>query len=401
MTNSQLIKPFNYFYNINMEKQVFDFIICGGGASGLLLIEALSNDTYFKNQSILLIEQEVKNQNDRTWCFWETSPGNFDQLLKKAWPKASIKSKKFSLDFDLEPYHYKMLRSKVFYEEIHHKIKSNKKLSILNSKVTEIRESGALTTVYTNNGTYESKKVFNSIFNPTALYKQKKYPVLKQHFIGWFIKTKTPQFNPEKVIFMDFDIPQKGKTRFLYVLPLSKNKALVEYTLFSESLLEQKEYETGIIDYLKSHGISDFEIEEKEQGNIPMSCYSFEQMNTASLLNIGTAGGWTKASTGFTFKNTQRNVNQLIPFLKSGKNLNDFKTKNRFRFYDLLFLDVLVKYNDHGSELFGRMFAKNHPLTIFRFLDEKTTFLEELKILSSFSLLQIRWFLSALKGRLF
>jgi lycopene beta-cyclase len=67
----------------------------------------------------------------------------------------------------------------------------------------------------------------------------------------------------------------------------------------------------------------------------------------------------------------------------------------------LLFLDVLLKYNAQGSKLFERMFAKNHPLTIFRFLDEKTTFLEELKILSSFSLIQIRWFLNALIKRLF
>jgi hypothetical protein len=47
------------------------------------------------------------------------------------------------------------------------------------------------------------------------------------------------------------------------------------------------------------------------------------------------------------------------------------------------------------------MFDKNAPLTIFRFLDEKTSFIEELKIASSFSLRQISWFLMALIRRLF
>ena len=56
-------------------------------------------------------------------------------------------------------------------------------------------------------------------------------------------------------------------------LPLSENHALVEYTLFSEALLAREEYEAGIIDYLKAQGIHDFEIEEKEEGNIPMSCF--------------------------------------------------------------------------------------------------------------------------------
>ena len=98
-----------------MEKQVFDYIICGGGASGLLLLDALSSDSYFKTPSILLIEQEVKNSNDRTWCFWEASPGHFDPLLRKTWPSASFKSKELKLDFNLEPCRYKMLRSKSFY----------------------------------------------------------------------------------------------------------------------------------------------------------------------------------------------------------------------------------------------------------------------------------------------
>ena len=48
-----------------------------------------------------------------------------------------------------------------------------------------------------------------------------------------------------------------------------------------------------------------------------------------------------------------------------------------------------------------RMFEKNTPLTIFRFLDEKTSFVEELRIASSFSLRQISWFLMALIRRLF
>ncbi|MDG1023533.1 MAG: lycopene cyclase family protein [Flavobacteriaceae bacterium] len=384
-----------------MKKQVFDYIICGGGASGLLLVNALLEDRYFDNKRILLIERETKNSNDRTWCFWETNPGHFDFLVKKSWPKASFKSKELNLNFKLAPFHYKMLRSKAFYNEIYQKMESHKQLTLLKAEVLNIKENQSTTRVKTDKGTFESEKVFNSIFNPKALCEQKKYPVLNQHFIGWFIKTNTPTFDPEKVLFMDFDILQEDQTRFLYLLPTDEKHALVEYTLFSEGLLQKEEYEKGIMDYLNAQGISAFEIEEKEQGNIPMSCFPFEQFNTPSLLNIGTAGGWTKASTGFTFKNTERKINRLVSFLKTEKNLNQFQTKNRFRFYDLLFLDVLLKYNEQGSKLFERMFAKNHPVTIFRFLDEKTTFLEDLKILSSFSLQQIRWFLSALVKRIF
>ena len=82
---------------------------------------------------------------------------------------------------------------------------------------------------------------------------------------------------------MDFNIEQKKETRFLYVLPLDSKNALVEYTLFSANLLEKKEYEEGIQSYLKNQGFTEYEIEEKEQGNIPMSSFPFDQFNTPSL----------------------------------------------------------------------------------------------------------------------
>ena len=71
------------------------------------------------------------------------------------------------------------------------------------------------------------------------------------------------------------------------------------------------------MDYLNAQGISAFEIEEKEQGNIPMTCYPFWKHNTKNIINIGSAGGWTKASTGYTFKNATKKSKALVQFLKS------------------------------------------------------------------------------------
>lgn len=384
-----------------MKKTVFDLIICGGGASGLLLLKALKEDPFFDNHSILLIEKEVKNTNDRTWSFWEPPQGAFDHLLTKKWSRAGFTDSSQNLHFDLHPFHYKMLRSAGVYKSVREQCEAAQNTTLLQATIEKTSPVEEMTEVITSKGNFRSKRVFNSIFDPKPMWKQDKYPVLQQHFVGWFVKTKQAAFDPEKVLFMDFDIPQQNETRFLYVLPINQRHALVEYTLFSEKLLQLEEYEQGIADYLESKGISDYSITEKEQGNIPMSCYPFDQFNTKSMLHIGTAGGWTKASTGFTFMNTRRNIDKLIPFLKSDKPLNGFKIKNRFAFYDLLFLDVLTRYNEQGSKLFSRMFSKNPPVRIFRFLDEKTTFIEEIKIMLSFTLKQKIWFVSALAQRIF
>ena len=384
-----------------MKQNYFDFIICGAGASGLLLLKAIREDSFFNEKSILIIEKEIKNVNDRTWSYWESPNGSFDSILSKKWSKANFCSEDFDSDFDLNPYQYKMLRSAPFYQSIRNKYSKLKNTIFLHAEVKNIDSKNIMTEVITSEGKFQSKKVFNSLFDPKPMINQKKYPVLQQHFVGWFIKTKKPSFDSSKVFFMDFNIPQVQETRFIYVLPIDKHNALVEYTLFSENLLHFDDYETGIKAYLDSKGITEFEIEEKEQGNIPMTCFPFEKLNCRSLLHIGTAGGWTKASTGYTFMNTRRNIERLIPFLKTGVGLNTFTIKNRFRFYDLLFLDVLNRYNARGSKLFTRMFEKNPPVRIFRFLDEKTNFIEELKIMASFSFTQKIWFLKALFKRIF
>jgi lycopene beta-cyclase len=384
-----------------MKRNYFDFIICGAGASGLLLLKAIREDSFFNEKSILIIEKEIKNVNDRTWSYWESPNGSFDSILSKKWSKANFCSEDFDSDFDLNPYQYKMLRSAGFYQSIRNKYSKLKNTIFLHAEVKNIDSKNIMTEVITSEGKFQSKKVFNSLFDPKPMINQKKYPVLQQHFVGWFIKTKKPSFDSSKVFFMDFNIPQVQETRFIYVLPIDKHNALVEYTLFSENLLHFDDYETGIKAYLDSKGIIEYEIKEKEQGNIPMTCFPFEKLNCRSLLHIGTAGGWTKASTGYTFMNTRRNIERLIPFLKTGAGLNTFTIKNRFRFYDLLFLDVLNRYNARGSKLFTRMFEKNPPVRIFRFLDEKTTFIEEFKIMASFSLTQKIWFLKALFKRIF
>jgi len=114
-----------------------------------------------------------------------------------------------------------------------------------------------------------------------------------------------------------------------------------------------------------------------------MTCYPFWESNTKNILQIGTAGGWTKASTGFTFNNSMKKVQRLIQFLKTNKDLSKFEKRSKFWYYDLLFLDVLYTNNHLGAKLFGQMFKRNTPQKILKFLDEETTLAEDLKITTS------------------
>ena len=74
----------------------------------------------------------------------------------------------------------------------------------------------------------------------------------------------------------------------------------------------------------------------------------------------------------------------MIEYLKSNKSPDKFQNKTKFDFYDLLFLDVLYHHNEKGKSLFSGMFKKNKPQRIFRFLDEKSTFSEDVHLMLSF-----------------
>ena len=277
---------------------------------------------------------------------------------------------------------YKMIKSESFYNHIYDKVKRQPNIKISKGDVVDVLDQYDCVVVKTRNETFKAGKVLNSI--PNDSYKTNlNFPVLLQHFVGWTIKTNKPVFDEDKATLMDFSIDQKNETRFFYVLPTSKNEALVEFTLFSKDLLANSEYEIEIKKHLKSLDIDNYEITLKENGVIPMTCFPFDNSNTKNIINIGTAGGWTKPSTGYTFRFIDKHSDKLIDFIKSERSFKNFKLKSRFWLYDLIFIDVLCNMNHLGSVIFENLFRKNKFKTIFRFLDNESSFSEELGIIHS------------------
>lgn len=360
----------------------YDYIIIGAGASGLLLADALGKDAFFNQKKILLLDKLDKTQNDRTWCFWEKTGGPFDKILSKSWSNIRFAGKEINLKSDLTPYHYKMLRGFDFYQHYLQRINTYTNIEFVQDQIDSTFEHESHVEVIGKQNNYLANSVFDSRFEYQKLLSQSKYPVLQQHFLGWFIKTERPVFDSKTATFMDFSILQNGNTRFMYVLPLSENEGLLEYTLFSEHPLEKEEYENAIRDYINSKlGVEAYKITEVERGNIPMTCFDFSTENTSRILKIGIAGGWAKASTGYTFFSSTKKVKQLTEFLKSNRPISKFSKKTRFWFYDLLFLDVLHKNNHLGSQVFESLFKKRSAQLVLKFLDEETTLWEELKVM--------------------
>jgi lycopene beta-cyclase len=360
----------------------FDYIFTGSGLSALMTVYKMVQSGKFRDKSILLLDENTKETNDRTWCFWKTNDSLWEKSISKKWDSALFANEDFRRDLDLKPYQYNMIKGLDFYSQVFDLLSKQENITFINQKVLEIEESENIILIQTENESFSSSKVFNSIHNKQKVEAQSEYPLLQQHFIGWFIKSEQAVFNPDQATFMDFSVEQRGNTRFMYVLPTSKTESLVEYTLFSQKLLKKEEYETEIQKYLKNLGITNYEIIEKEQGSIPMTSYPFWKENTKNVINIGTSGGWTKASTGYTFKNSDTKSTQLVAFLQRETDFTKFHARTKFWYYDLLLLDILDRHNESGGGIFSSLFKNGSPELIFKFLDEETSLYEDIQVIS-------------------
>jgi lycopene beta-cyclase len=336
----------------------------------------------FSDKKILLVDREPKTKNDRTWCFWEKENGFFDKIVFKKWDKLSFLSDNYSNTMDISPYQYKMIRGIDFYKYCFDEISKQQNIEIFYG---EVKLSGKQNEIFQLNGTplpANDAIVFNSFHKSND--NTNKEISLVQHFKGWIIETSSPAFDHSMGTFMDFRVNQKRGTTFAYVLPFTETKALVEYTLFTEKILSDDEYENELNIYINQFlNFQEYKILEKEFGIIPMTTRPF-QFYKDTIYNIGTAGGQTKASSGYTFQFIQKQSGMIVNYLVNNKPLSTLSSApNRFLFYDKILLDVLYNKRASGKEIFTTLFKKNEPQQVLRFLDNESSIGEELKIIST------------------
>jgi lycopene beta-cyclase len=360
----------------------YDYIITGAGCAGLSLLMRMINSKEFSGKKILLVDKSDKIVNDRTWCFWEMNPGFFEPLVTKRWNRLCFAFNGLHYSKQISPYSYKMIRGADFYAHCLEMINRQQNINFIKADVEKILSNEGETLAIMNGQPFSAAYIFNSIvFDQPALSPKQFY--LLQHFKGWLIETKRKSFDPSEATLMDFRTNQENGTSFFYVMPFSETSALVEYTVFSEKLLMNEDYEKELKNYLQQLlNIDEYTIREEESGAIPMTNYSFPFAEN-NIINIGTAGGSTKASSGYTFQFIQKNSEALIDsMIRTGRPFIKKKSK-KFRFYDSLFLNVLATRKLPGEKVFKAMFSRNKVKDIFDFLDDESTLNQDIRIIRS------------------
>lgn len=360
----------------------YDYIFAGGGAAALSLLVRMQQEGLLRDKKVLVIDKVKKEHNDRTWCFWEEKEGLFESCVIKTWDKIRFTSPGYDAKLNPQPYKYKMIRSQAFYQYCNNVISQNSNIHFVYQTIINFEND----VVITSEGRHKGAIIFNSAVQKLDK-DESRYHYFLQHFKGKFVETEQPFFEEGVATLMDFTINQHNECRFMYILPVSKTKALMEFTIFSQNLLEESAYETELTNYidekLKYHA---YKVTEEEFGVIPMYNQPFVKKVNPHVFNIGTNGGASKASTGFTFHFIQEESKQLVAHLKKNPTLSNYnpKSKGRFQLYDDVFLRVLREKKVPAFYLFNCMFRKLPAYLPLKFLNEETSFLEDLKIMSVF-----------------
>ena len=365
----------------------YDYIISGSGAAGMSLLYRMMRHPGFANKKILVVDRAIKNTNDHTWCFWEEERGVFESVVCHQWQNVHFYSNHFSGLLNLAPYQYKMIRSVDLYNLVMDEAAKHDNITFLYGKITSLVNEGNKALLIVDSMHITADYIFNSILvEPYTIPKGKHH--LLQHFKGFVIATTAPVFKPDEATLMDFRVSQQHGTTFMYVLPVAANKALVEYTLFTKKLLQQEQYSTAIKAYIKDvlH-ITEYKVIEEEFGVIPMTNIYFVKQE-GRVVNMGTAGGQTKPSTGYTFRFIQKQCDAIIVGLLNGKFLSKttFNDK-KFHLYDSVLLNVLANNRLPGDEVFTKMFQRNRAENVLKFLDNETNLRQDIGIISSFPVL--------------
>ena len=382
-----------------MEKH-FDIILAGSGLAGLTLALELARRPFFRGKKVLLIDRDAKEKNDRTWCFWAMPDEPLPPVTHKTWSDCRFFGENFSRKLDIAPYRYHMVRGLDFYRWAKSELAQAPHIQRITANIQSIQPDTG--TVCTDQGDFQAKQVFNSALSKTpllppasplypnppltphsSLLTPHSYTHLLQHFKGWLIETPIPTFDPDVVTFMDYRLEQHGETRFVYVLPFSPTRALVEFTVFSPALCTAEEYDAQLRRYLHEFlKISEFRVEEEEFGVIPMTDHGFEPRAEGRVTHIGTVGGFVKASSGYAFKRTQRKLRAFVDaWERTGQpDPSVMRSAWRYRFFDSVMLRVLRENTVSGSDFFEQLFQKLPAHEVFRFLDEDATLLQHARI---------------------
>jgi lycopene beta-cyclase len=181
---------------------------------------------------------------------------------------------------------------------------------------------------------------------------------------------------------MDFDASFTEGLGFIYVLPTTKNKALVEYTVFSKNILLPHQLEVyfkpALTKYFKE---TQYKTLRTEYGRLPMGYQKTRISNDPNYVYAGLFAGGARPSSGYAFQRIQSWAKSCASALLSNQSLVAPKKDTAIlSIMDAIFLNVLKSNPRSSIFVFYTFFSNCKTNTIIRFLSDHANLRDYLSI---------------------
>jgi lycopene beta-cyclase len=355
-----------------------DIAIVGAGCAGLSLAIAMQRQNI--SRRVMLLEPRTKYVSDRTWCFWDTEPHPFIDSVSHRWDSWRVSSGARSVTQRSRRYNYCHLDSGDFYKVALAAVEScptqELRMGVRVSKIAA--RADGLQGIDTDQGQLSARLVLDSR-PPVDVGTGDGAPSLVQRFVGWRVRSARGVFQPETVELMRF-LPSdvQGRVRFIYVLPFSSTEALVEMTYLDLPQLAPADAEAALRQWCDQLGTA-YEVLYREQGALPMGGARLGKP-TAEVHAIGIRGGRLKPSSGYGFVRIQRHSAAIARAIAEGAALPADAEPAIYRYLDSLFVAALSRSPGSAEALFLGLFERAEPDKLVRFLSERSSVGEALRV---------------------
>ncbi|TNM69068.1 lycopene cyclase [Streptomyces sp. NP160] len=394
-----------------------DVVLLGGGGAGTAVLHHLALHLLRQRQRRPLrvvvvdpLDRLAARPADRTWCSWVPRGGRAEAELGPAvhrwWPTVLVVARDGSpVRLDLAPLRYAMVRGEDYYAHVAALVaravdRGALDLAHLPVAALDVEEDATAARVVLPQGHLVAPVVLDSRPAPPA---RPGASSLVQHFLGQRVRGAEGSVDPDRAVLMDFSVPQPPVgLAFGYCLPSDTATSLVEHTAFVPEPLAAQEQAAALAAYLPgalgTTTSAGLHVEHVEAGAIPMTDAPFTQRPAAPpgqrrsrVVRLGTAGGAVRPSTGYAFTAMHRAARALAGQLAAGVPGDRLDVPRpyprRHAWMDALVLRALIDGPQRGGlegpDFFVRLFTRNPPQRVLRFLDGLTGPAEELALMAT------------------
>ncbi len=351
----------------------YDIAIIGAGLAGLSLALRLA-ELSTPRLRVLLIDSRTHYCRDRTWSYWSGMVQHpFQAAVSSHWDAWSIATDEGVVKRSVPGMRYESLCSDAVYELAFTRLRQAANVDIrLGTHIVELEEERDHVTLHLPEWV-RVRQVFDS--RPPSELGQHG---LIQRFLGQEIETEQPVFDPSTALLMDFRVSQEA-THFVYVLPLSSQRALIEDTYFAPPGFCPPDHRATLTAYLAKHygirGTHKTRLLFEEQGALPMDPWFRPIQRSPRIHPLGSAAGALRPATGYGFIAIQAQCERIVQDLKLGRPPRAItKRSGVIRWMDRIFLSCLSRMPHCAPAMFRALFTHCPPSVLIRFLSEQARF---------------------------